>query len=87
MKLKRLFAGILVCSFFALTTATLNAQEPKGTFLEESGEAQDSTKVSDVLDYELVDGNEKSNTGLIIGVVAVVLLGAGIIILTKKKKG
>ena len=86
MKLKRLFAGILVCSFFALTTATLNAQEPKGTFLEESGEAQDSTKMSDILDYELADGNEKSNTGLIIGVVAVVLVGGGIVLFTRKKK-
>ncbi|MDX2415390.1 MAG: LPXTG cell wall anchor domain-containing protein [Bacteroidales bacterium] len=86
MKLKTFFAGILICSVFALTAPGVNAQDPKGTFLEESGEAQDSTKVSDILDYELVDGNEKSNTGLIIGIVAVVLIGGGIIIFLRNKK-
>lgn len=86
MKIKTLLAGIFICVAFMMSSQFVLAQDPKGTFIDESGEAQDSTKMTDILDYDLEYGNEKSNTGLIIGIVAVVLVGGGIVLFTRKKK-
>lgn len=71
---------------FSLNVNSVNAVDQDKTFLEESGEAQDSTKVSDILDYDLEYGNKGSSTGIIIGIVAVVLVGGGIIYFARKKK-
>jgi len=86
MKIKTLFVALVLATALTFSTNEVNAQDPQGTFIEESGEAQDSTKMSDILDYDLEYGKEKSNTGLIIAIVAVVVVGGGIVLFTRKKK-
>ena len=77
-----------------MTALTLNTyfvagqDEPQeGTFIEESGEMQDSTKKVDIFDFSSEFEEEKSSsTGLIIGIAAVLLVVGGIIYYFMKKK-
>ena len=88
MKTKRLITGLFLISALILTAGYATAQdEEKGTFIEESGEKQDSTKQVDIFDFSLeVDEEKSSSAGLIIGIAAVVLVGGGVIYLVRRKK-
>jgi LPXTG-motif cell wall-anchored protein len=87
MKTKSFITGLLILFVFGFNAGILTAQEKEGTFIEESGDAQDSTKTADILDYSKEFGEQSSNTGLIIGIVAAVLAGGTVIyFVTKKKK-
>ncbi len=86
MKTKSIIASIVVFLAFFLNANFINAQDQEKTFLEETGETQDSTKMNDILDYDLEYGKQGPSTGLIIGIVAVVLVGGGIIYFARKKK-
>ncbi len=87
MKTKSFFTGLLILFAFAFAPAILTAQEKEGTFVEESGDAQDSTKMANILDYSKEFGEQKSSsTGLIVGIVAVVLAGGAVFYFMKKKK-
>lgn len=81
MKTKAFIVGLIMSLAFSL-----NAQGQEKTFLEESGEAQDSAKMNDMLFYGLEDENKGPSTGLIIGIVVVVVAGGGVFFLMKKKK-
>lgn len=86
MKTKSIIVGIVVFLAFSLNANYVTAQEQEKTFLEETGETQDSTKMEDILDYDLEYGKQGSSIGLIIGIVAVVLVGGGIIYFARRKK-
>jgi len=84
---------IFITVLFLICTLTLNTkfitgqEEQPGTFIEESGEKQDSIKKADIFDFSLEFEEEKSsNTGLIIGIAAVVLVGGGIVFFIRRKK-
>jgi len=54
MKTKKLITGLFLISALALTAKFVAGQEQeKGTFIEESGEKQDSTKKADIFDFSL----------------------------------
>ena len=87
MKTKSLFTGLLILFAIAFAPANLLAQEKEGTFVEESGDAQDSTKTANILDYSKEFGEQNSSsTGLIAGIAAVVLVGGAAFYFIKKKK-
>lgn len=88
MKTKTQIAGFILIALFAFTTIHITGQDKEsGTYIEESGEKQDSVKRQDIFDFEDDFDKKKSpGTGLIIGIVAVVLVGGGIIYFTTKKK-
>lgn len=88
MKTKTLIAGFFIVFALILNTGFVSGQEiQQGTFIEESGETEDSTKMADVLDYDFdVEGESSSNTGLIVGIAAIVLIGGAVIIFLRKKK-
>lgn len=87
MKTKTLFTGLVVFFTLAFNAEILTAQEKEGTFIEESGDAQDSTKMANILDYSQEFGEQKSsNVGLFIGIAAAILAGGGVIYFVKKKK-
>jgi len=85
MKTRALIIGLLMFLAFSLNTNYINCQVQEKTFLEESGEAQDSTKMNDILDYDLEYGKEGSSAGLIIGIAAAVLVVGGIIYFVRKR--
>ena len=86
--MKTVITGLFLISLFTYSTTFVAGQdEQSGTFIEESGEMQDSIKMTDIFDFESDFDKEKSSgTGLIIGIVAGILLGGGIIYVTTKKK-
>lgn len=87
MKTKSFFTGLLILFALTFAPAILTAQEKEGTFVEESGDAQDSTKMANILDYSKEFGDQKSSsTGLIVGIVAAVLAGGAVFYFMKKKK-
>jgi LPXTG-motif cell wall-anchored protein len=87
MKTKSFVSGLLILFVFGFNAGILNAQEKEGTFIEESGDAQDSTKTANILDYSKEFGEQKSsNTGMIIGITAAVLAGGAVIYLVRKKR-
>jgi LPXTG-motif cell wall-anchored protein len=87
MKTKSFITGLLILFVFGFNAGVLNAQEKEGTFIEESGDAQDSTKTANILDYSKEFGDQKSsNTGLIVAIAAAVLAGGAFIYLKGKKK-
>ena len=87
MKTKSFFTGLLIFIAFTFSGAILSAQEKEGTFIEESGDAQDSTKMANILDYSKEFGEQKSSsTGLIVGIAAVVLAGGAAFYFIKKRK-
>ena len=67
----------------AINANTVNAQEK--TYLEESGEAQDSAAMSDIF-YGLEEEKQGPSVLLIVGVVAVVVVGGAVFYSLKKKK-
>ena len=86
--MKTVITGLFLISLFAFCTTFVAGQdEQSGTYIEESGEKQDSIKRTDIFDFESdFDKDKSSSTGIIIGIVAVVLVGGGIIYVTTKKK-
>ena len=87
MKTKSFVTGLLILFVFGFNAGILTAQEKEGTFIEESGDAQDSTKMANILDYSKEFGDQKSsNTGLIVAIAAAVLAGGAVIYLKGKKK-
>ena len=88
MKLKTLIGGIIIISILGFFANYVTGQdEPDGTYLDESGEKQDSLKNADIFDFgSEFDEGKSSGTVLIIGIGAVVLVGGGIFYFTKKKK-
>ncbi len=71
---------------FGFNAGILTAQEKEGTFIEESGDAQDSTKTANILDYSKEFGEQSSKTGLIVAIAAAVLAGVAVMYLVRKKK-
>ncbi len=86
MKTKSFVTGLLILFVFGFSAGILNAQEKEGTFIEESGDAQDSTKTANILDYSKEFGEQSSNTGLIVAIAAAVLAGGAVIYFVRKKK-
>ena len=87
MKTKSFVTGLLILFVFGFNAGILTAQEKEGTFIEESGDAQDSTKTANILDYSEEFGEQKSSsTGLIVAIAAAVLAGGVVIYLVRKKK-
>ena len=83
MKVKAIIAGVIMFLMLTINASTLNAQEK--TYLEESGEAQDSAAMSDIF-YGLEEENQGPSAILIVGLVAVVLAGGAVFYSLKKKK-
>jgi LPXTG-motif cell wall-anchored protein len=83
MKVKAIIAGMVMFLMIAINTNPLNAQEK--TYLEESGEAQDSAAMSDIF-YGLEEQNQGPSTILIVGIVAVVVAGGAVFYFLRKKK-
>lgn len=81
MKTKAFIVGLVLFLAFSF-----NVQGQEKTFLEESGEAQDSAKMDDMFFYGLEEENKGPSTGLIIGIVVVVVAGGAVFFLMKKKK-
>ena len=86
MKTKSFFSGLVILFALTFNTGILIAQEKEGTFIEESGDAQDSTKTANILDYSKEFGEQSSSTGLIVGLAAVVLVGGAVFYFIRKKK-
>jgi len=87
MKTKSFFTGLLILFAVTFNAGILIAQEKEGTFVEESGDAQDSTKMANILDYSKEFGDQKSSsTGLIVGIAAAVLAGGAAFYFIRKKK-
>jgi len=88
MKIKTFIAGLCLISAFMLGTQFVAGQDDeKGTFIEEKGEKQDSTKKAGIFDFEgELDEQGSSGTGLIIVIAAVVVVAAGTFYFVKKKK-
>jgi len=88
MKTKKLIAGLFMILLFALSANFSTAQDPQeGTFIEESGEKQDSIKKADIFDFDSeFDEGSSIGTGLIIGIAAVVVAGGLIFYFVRKKK-
>ena len=87
MKTKSFVTGLLILFVFGFSAGILTAQEKEGTFIEESGDAQDSTKTANILDYSKEFGEQKSSsTGLIVAIAAAVLAGGTVIYLVRKRK-
>lgn len=88
MKIKSFVAGLFLVSALVLSTQFVAGQdEDQGTFVEESGEKQDSTKQASIFDFEgELDEKSSSNTGLIIAIAGVVVIGGGTIFFIRKKK-
>ena len=87
MKTKSFIIGVSILFALVFNVGILTAQEKEGTFIEESGEAQDSTKMANILDYSKEFGEENSSkTGLIIGIAAAVLATGAVIYFVRKKK-
>ena len=86
MKTKSFFTALVILFALSFNAGILIAQEKEGTFIEESGDAQDSTKTANILDYSKEFGEQSSNTGLIVGIAAVVLAGGAAFYFIKKKK-
>ena len=55
MKTKSFVTGLLILFVFGFSAGVLTAQEKEGTFIEESGDAQDSTKTANILDYSKIE--------------------------------
>ncbi len=83
MKIRAIITGLVVFLMLAINTNSLNAQEK--TYLEESGEAQDSAAMSDIF-YGLEEVDQGPSKALIIGIVAVVVAGGAVFYFMKKKK-
>lgn len=86
MRTKSFFTVFVFLFALTFNTGILIAQEKEGTFIEESGDAQDSTKMANILDYSKEFGEESSSTGLIIGLAALVLAGGAAFYFIRKKK-
>ena len=87
MKTKSFFTGLVILFALTFSGGILIAQEKEGTFVEESGDAQDSIKMANILDYSKEFGEEKSSsTGLIAGIAALVLVGGAAFYFIRKKK-
>ncbi len=86
MKTKSFVTGLLILFVFGFSAGVLTAQEKEGTFIEESGDAQDSTKTANILDYSKEFGEQSSSTGLIVAIAAAVLAGGAVIYFVRKKK-
>ena len=87
MKTRNLLAGLfIICALIFGSNHTF-AQDEEGTFIEESGEKQDSLAQTDIFDFSgELDAKSSSNVGLIILIIAVPLVGGGTILLLRKKK-
>ncbi len=86
MKARNLIAGLFIVFALSFSNYAIG-QDDKGTFIEESGEMQDSTKKGDIFDFSgELDETESSGAGLYIGIAALVLLGGGIVYFVRKKK-
>jgi LPXTG-motif cell wall-anchored protein len=83
MKKRTIIAGMVMFLMLGISVNTVNAQEQ--TYLEESGEAQDSAAMNDMF-YGLEEVNQGPSKLLIIGIVAVVVAGGAVFYLRKKKK-
>lgn len=87
MKIKSFVTGLLILFVFGFSAGILTAQEKEGTFIEESGDAQDSTKTANILDYSKEFGEQKStSTGLIVAIAVAVLAGGAVVYMVRKKK-
>ena len=88
MKTSTFITGLLLIFALALSVESAAGQdEEKGTYIEEIGEKQDSTKKADIFDFSLeYEEGKSSGTGIIIGIAAVVLVGGGIIYFVRRKK-
>lgn len=83
MKKRTIIAVMVMFLMLGISVNTVNAQEQ--TYLEESGEAQDSAAMNDMF-YGLEEVNQGPSKLLIIGIVAVVVAGGAVFYLRKKKK-
>ncbi|MFC2098736.1 LPXTG cell wall anchor domain-containing protein [Bacteroidota bacterium] len=88
MKTKAFIAGLFFISALMFSPQFVAGQDDEsGTFIEEQGDKQDSTKKASIFDFEgELDEQSSSSTGLIIIVVAVVLVVGGTFYLVRKKK-
>lgn len=83
MKIKAIIAGLVIFLMLAINSNPVNAQEK--TYLEESGEAQDSAAMNDMY-YGLEEESQGPSKGLIIAIVAAVVAGGAVFYFVKKKK-
>lgn len=87
MKTRNFIAGLFIFCALIFGSNYTSAQDDKGTFIEESGEKQDSTPKTDIFDFSgEIDKESSSNVGLIVLVIAVPLIGGGTILFLRKKK-
>ena len=87
MKTRIIIAGLFIlCAIFFNPNNTF-AQDDQGTYIEESGEIQDSLAQTYIFDFSgEMDEQSSSGVGLVILVIAVALVGGGAIIFLRKKK-
>ena len=87
MKTRNFIAGLFIICALIFGTNHISAQDEEGTFIDESGEKQDSLAQTDIFDFSgEMDGKSSSNVGLIILIIAVPLVGGGTFFLLRKKK-
>ena len=84
MKMKNVIVGLILSVTLLFSATSGIAQDREGTFIEESGEIQDSLNTENVLLFG--DEHEKDNTMTIVIVVAVIAAGGLFIVLRRRKK-
>ena len=83
MKIKAIITGLVISLMLAINANSVKAQEK--TYLEESGEAQDSAAMNDLY-FGLEEVNQGPSKVLIIGIIAVVVVGGAVFYFMRKKK-
>ena len=87
MKTRIFIAGLFVLCALVFSPNNTFSQDETGTYIEESGEKQDSLAQTDIFDFSgEMDERSSSSVGLIVLVIAVALVGGGTIFFLRKKK-
>lgn len=76
--------SILVATMLTISLAT--AQEDEGTYIDNFGPKDSSYTETDLMEFSDSSETKKSNTGIYVGIAAIVVVGGIVFMLSKKKK-